>query len=336
MTYWQASLRRISITTPNDITLDSLVNMYITNGFPNPQIIKLSPAGLPLAVIPGTTTIPPMINPFGITLDQSNNMFIADNQANTVFQLNAMGAQNDAFNVSSQVMRAAGPTGVALDPFGNIFVTDTTIANLVELTKDGLLLTIVNTSSLPLNTPDDVTLDAQLSIYIVDAGSGTGPLNGRVIKLASNGTLLDIFTTSNPSMRVPCSVVLDSYENVYVADQLNNRVVQFSPNGTLLAVYQTSNPSLLWPCGVAVDGSGNIYVADTGNARIVKFLAPAAPNTESSNGLSIGLIAAIVVVSGVFVAILAGIAIYRHHRQSFFTQSAPGLQMNSFVRQVDN
>jgi sugar lactone lactonase YvrE len=102
------------------------------------------------------------------------------------------------------------------------------------------------------------------------------------------------FTTNTPnnggvsagSFYLPYGVALDSSGNLYVADPYNNRVL-FFPSGSTTATqvygqlgsFTTNTPnygglsanSLYLPTGVALDSSGNLYVDDAYNNRALFF-----------------------------------------------------------------
>ena len=102
---------------------------------------------------------------------------------------------------------------------------------------------VIGTGSNQLNSPWDLVLTYDYSLYIVDRFNNRiqkylrDSLNGVTVAGQNNGTS----GTSNGTLQSPAAMALDSDQNIYIADGYNHRV-QFWKN--------------MAPTGVTVAGTG--------------------------------------------------------------------------------
>lgn len=216
--------------------------------------------------------------PFGLALDQNDNLYIAD----------------------------AGNHRVVFYP------RDATTATRVYGQPDFSTHSVVSPPTADsLNAPWGVAVDRVGNLLVADRN------NSRVLFYASGSTTATgvygqagIFTTRNAgttaaSLSAPEGVALDRYDNLYVADRGNNRVLFFPAGSTTAAQLYgqagfsvndgvpnrgrgaPSDVTLSAPKGVGLDRLGNLYVADRNNNRVLEFyrtpdtLAPTASPTPS-------------------------------------------------------
>jgi len=221
-------------------------------------------------------------SPWGVAVDASGNLYIADTINNRVLEYNTpptygttahmVFGQGDSFTsnygnnggVSANSLYL--PAGVAVDASGDLYVADH-----------------LNSRVLEYNTP--LTYGTTANMVFGQNGSFTS-------YYANNGGV------SASSLNFPSGVAVDSSGDLYVADALNNRVLEYNTpltSSTANAVFgqggsstsSTANygglsaSSLNYPFGVALDASGNLYVADTSNNRVLEYDTPLAPNTTA-------------------------------------------------------
>ena len=205
-------------------------------------------------------------NPYGLALDSSGDLYIADwnnsrvlfypagsTTATRVYGQNGSFTTNTANNGGVSASSLNGPQAVALDSSGDLYVADTGNSRILFYPVGSTAATRVygQNGSFTTNTPN----------------------NGGV---------------SATSMNQPFAITLDSSGDLYVADDQNSRVL-FYPVGSTTAtrVYGqngsfatnthnnggVSANSLYGPQGVALDSGGNLYVADYFNSRVLFYPA---------------------------------------------------------------
>jgi len=219
--------------------------------------------------------------PFGVAVDSSGNVYVADSGNNRVQQF-----APDCTTPCSGVTIASGlndARGVAVDASGKVYVADTYNNRVQKCVVSGTTWTCStfaggNALGSALNQlyyPYGVAVDASGNVYVADFG------NTRVQKFPPNCTIsCSGETIASGFNEAPRGVAVDALGNVYVADSGNNQMRKCEPpapkrwtcstvaggNGQGSAANQFSNPF-----GVAVDGSRNVYVADTLNHRVQKW-----------------------------------------------------------------
>ena len=205
---------------------------------------------------PGATGI----NGYGVAVDGSGNVLIADNYYHrirgvaagtgilTTVAGNGVGGYSGDGNDAKRA-NLSGPRGVAVDGGGNIFIADT-LNHCIR------------------------RVEARTGIITTVAGNGVGGYSGD----GSVGTRADL---DNPT-----GVAVDGSGNVLIADSGNNRIRRLAAGtGVITTVAGNgvfafsgdggpgTSASLAGPTGLAVDGSGNVLIADTYNCRIRRVAA---------------------------------------------------------------
>lgn len=207
------------------------------------------------------------IYPFGVAVDATGNIFIADYSNNRV--------------------RKVDPTGIITTIAGN--------GTAGFLGDDSLAAS----TSTKLNTPLDVAVDAPRNIiYIADNGNGRIrkiDASGVITTFAGNGSATYYSTdddgshlATNVGLSNPWAVDVDADGNVYIADSNHNRIRKVRASDGIITTVAgsgafgyggdgglaVSSTTLLGaPADVAVDAAGNLYIADLTNNRIRKVSA---------------------------------------------------------------
>lgn len=179
--------------------------------------------------------------PTGIALDQSGNIYVADEANHSIRKITTNGdvstfAGNGLAGADDGVGKAASfkyPIGLAIDKANNLYVADSGNNLIRKITPKGQVSTL--------------------------AGSGS---RGRADGLGTSASF------SNPY-----AVAVDDEYNVYVADTSNYLIRKISPLGLVSTFAGTGyegkadgkklEASFLWPRGIAVDQQGNVYVTET-------------------------------------------------------------------------
>ncbi|MEQ1886904.1 MAG: BACON domain-containing carbohydrate-binding protein [Bryobacteraceae bacterium] len=206
----------------------------------------------------GAATNANFVNPTGVAVDGSGNVYVADFDAARVRK------------VSGGVITTFAGTGAA------------------GISTDGIAAT-----SAPLAFSPDVAVDGSGNVYISENGGIVN--NARVasrIRKVSGGTISTVAGVTGAAgfsgdggagnvaqVNGPYGVAVDANGNIYIADTYNNRIRVVS-NGTITTFagngaqgfagdggFATA-AQLNQPQGIAVDAAGNVYIGDTGNNRI--------------------------------------------------------------------
>ena len=248
--------------------------------------------------------------PAGVAVDSSNNLFFADNRANTVTEVFAQTGYTTEATIGSGFL---DPAGVAVDGSGNVFVADTGNGAVKEMLAAGSYATVKTLGS-GFVRPLDVALDGTGNVFVYDAGifDVTGPPVGQVYEIPASGGYTTVKTlpigttalnaiTADANGNVFAGYSSEYYKGIFVQPA---EVVEFAAANN----YMLSKPlgtGIGNPIGLAVDTAGNIFVADSGHVKEILAQAPPATTTAltaSANpaafGQSISFTATVTASSG--------------------------------------
>ncbi|MFY9728903.1 MAG: hypothetical protein WAJ87_25615 [Bryobacteraceae bacterium] len=322
---------------PTGVAVDYAGNVYIADAG-NARIRKVS-AGI-ITTVAGTGSnsfsgdngpaTSAQLNPiggtqggFGVALDASGNLYIADTGnyrvrkvANgiitTVAGNGTYGFSGDTGPATSATL--SNPTGVVLDDAYNLYIAD---GNRIREVSGGIITTVAGNGFIgpsgdngpaikaELNGPNGVALDNAGDLFIADTGNSRVReiSNGIITTVAGNGTFGlsgDGGPATSAQLNSPFGVAVDSLGNVFIADFGNNRVRKVTGNAITTVVGGGSsigdattgafgyaiNAQLFFPEGVALDSAGDLYIADFDNGRIRKVSSPSSViTTVAGNGI---------------------------------------------------
>lgn len=250
---------------PRGIAVDAVGNVYFSD-YGNNIIRKISTAGI-ISTIAGTpggipsfsgdggpATAANLGQAWGVAVDNSGNVFIADQLNHRIRKINTAGIITTVAGTGFAVFTADGvaatssnlnePTGVAVDAAGNIYIADNANNRVRKVNTSGIISTIAG-YGLPYGYTGDGGLATAARLYY------------------------------------PRGIHVDAGGNVFIADWNNNVVRKINTAGiiTTVAGNGTSGYSgdggpattaqLYGPTGVAVHPlNGDIYIADNFNSRI--------------------------------------------------------------------
>jgi trimeric autotransporter adhesin len=229
----------------------------------------------------GPATSASLHNPWGIAVDASGNIYIADIDNHrirlvtrstgiitTVAGDGTFGYRGDGGPATSAGLYY--PYGVAVDASGNIYIADTSNNRIRLVTRSTGIITTV-------------------------AGDGTAGYRGDGGQATSAG------------LYYPRGIAVDASGNIYIADFNDNRIRLVTRSTGIITTVAgdgtagytgdgglATSAGLSFPNSIAVDASGNIYIVDYGNNRIrlvspevsTASLAPSSPPSSSPSSAS--------------------------------------------------
>jgi DNA-binding beta-propeller fold protein YncE len=269
---------------PGYLTHDQQGNIYASDsdngnkGSHRARIVKLSSTGQLLNewhVFTAFHGFPSA--PFGLAVDASGTIYVADAGDNTIKKLSPTGQLLATWGkMGSAPGELGSPKGVAVDAQGNVYVADSPNSRIQKFSSTGTLLAVfgnTGSSTERLNLPVGIAVDAQGNVYAADVR------NHRIVKFSPKGKFLVAWSgAGSKPFSSAKDLAVDRAGNVYVEDVRNHRLVKLSPTGKVLAIWE--QPMDLKMGGITVDPQGNIYYAGIGG--VIRKLAPSGVMLASS------------------------------------------------------
>jgi len=325
------------LNVPIQVALDSSHNLYIADSSNN-RIRKLTNSTGKISSVSGILTAgysgdgaaasgAQLNDPYGVYVDASGNIFIADLGNEVVRKISTDGkiatvagnAPNANFTGDGGPATSATlnqPLGLATDPSGNLYIADSFNHRIREVTTDGNINTIAGSSpgfsgdggpatSAQMNRPFGICFDAAGNLYIADSQ------NNRIRKVATDGTMSTVAGNGTagfagdggPATKAqldrPWDVKVDAAGDLFIADYSNNRIRIVTPDGVINTIAGGTGPAytgdggpatsarLNEPTSIAVDTNGDIYIADSSN-NVIRLLTPNGPSVSAGGVVSAG------------------------------------------------
>jgi len=221
--------------------------------------------------------------PYGVAVDGSGNVYVADTDNSLVKEMPAGCAS------SSCVTTLGGgfsyPHGVAVDGSGNVYVADTAHNAVKEMPAGCASSSCVTTLGGGFGAPQGVAVDGSGNVYVADNG------NNAVKEMPAACNSSSCVTKLGGGFAGPMGVAVDGSGNVYVADTGHYLVKEMPAGCASSSCVTTLGGGFSVPEGVAVDGNGNVYVADTNNAALKEMPAGCASSScvTTLGGLFVGI-----------------------------------------------
>lgn len=311
--------------TPTGIGVDSSGSLFVSDQV-NRTIRKITPAGA-VSVFAGTQSVQGTNDGLGtnaqftmttaVTVDISNNVYVADNGANTIRKITPGGLVSTFAGVGhgggtndgvGSAARFSSPQALAVDAAANVYVADTGNNTIRMITPGASVSTIAGAPGQSgstdgtnnfarFSTPRGISVDSATNLYVSDAGNGTirklthSGTNWIVTTLA--GTAAGFFGCVDATNGIArfhnlYGMVADGAGNVFVVDRANDAIRKITPAGQVTTFAGTPGVAgsadgtgaaavFDQPGSVAVDSATNLYVADVQN-YVVRKISPVGTN----------------------------------------------------------
>jgi sugar lactone lactonase YvrE len=272
----------------------------------------------------GPATSAELNSPYGVSLDASGNVYIADTLNSVIRKVDPIGkittiagTGTNGYSGDGGPATSAGlwaPYRAAADRAGNVYIADYNNNRIRKVDTTGTIITIAGTGTQGYNGDGIPATTAQLSLPGAVAVDGNGNLyivdtwNNRIRKIDTSGMINTIAGTgfagvlgdggpaTSAQVNEPEGIAVDSSGNVYIADYGNSKIRKIDTSGIISTIAGTGSigssgdggPAtaafLKLPTGVAVDRAGNVYIADNQNSRVRKVDSTGTITTIVSTG----------------------------------------------------
>ena len=241
-------------------------------------------------------------SPADVAIDDSGNIFIADQSNNKIKKVNKSGVittiagtGSSGYNGDNIMATSANlylPIGLALDDSGNIYFTEDGNNRIRKVNPSGIITSIAgdgtgayNGDNIPstaaeINSPYGICLDKYGNIFFNDGG------NNRIRKINTLGIISTIggngirgyngdnIAATTAEFKDLGYIRIDTSGNIFVGDHSNYRIRKINTNGIVSTFagsgilgnngdgLQATAAELNSPNGVALDNNGNVYIVD--------------------------------------------------------------------------
>ena len=235
--------------------------------------------------------------PFGVAVDASGTIYVADYFNATIRRITALGTTTTLAGVAGATGYADGagaaarfvtPQGIAVDTAGNVYVADKSAQTIRKISPTGVVTTLAGSPTVrgsadgtgaaaSFNDPAAVAVDAAGVVYVVDNGPTVRRITPAGVVTTIAGGAGRVGAVDGPgsvaSFRFPQGITVDAAGNLYVADAGNAVIRKITSAGVVSTIAGTAGATgtvdgqggaarFTLPTGIAVDASGIVFVAD--------------------------------------------------------------------------
>jgi serine/threonine protein kinase/sugar lactone lactonase YvrE len=221
-----------SFFAPFGIAVDKKGNLFVSE-VGNCTIRKITPDGV-VTTLAGLAGNPgskdgagdnaQFRNPFGLAVDSSGTVFVADTSNFTIRRIATNGVVTTLAGLPGSPGYSDGlgtnalfwePRGIVISSAGTIYVDDNGNTKLREISPSGLVRTLA------IGAPSIAVNDASRDIYLADP-------DNHAIRVLTNASETAIWPVQG-DMGQPDAMAVDACGNIYVADTFNNVIRKLTP-----------------------------------------------------------------------------------------------------------
>jgi sugar lactone lactonase YvrE len=192
--------------------------------------------------------------PYGVAVNASGNVFVADSGNNAVKEILAAGGYVTVNTLSG----ASGfnfPTSIAVDSSDNLYLSDAGSNAVYQISAAGGYTTAKSLSSGTFSSPYGLAVDANDNLFVADLG------HSAVKELTATSGYAAVSVLGSGFL-APWGVAVDSSENVFVTDVSEHQVKEIVAAGGYSTVDTIGSSFFVNPYGIAVDAKDDLLVTD--------------------------------------------------------------------------
>lgn len=254
---------------PSGITIDAVGNLYVADKNNN-RIRKITPAGVVTTFaggtsgfVDGTGTAAKFTIPFGITIDATGNLYVADSFNNRIRKItqegvvttvagSAISGNLDGTGITAQFYH---PCGITVDSTGNLYVVDTWNSIIRKITP-AAVVTTVSVAPFSFNYPNGIAIDATGDLYIADTNNFKIKKIGLILGTNNFKVVSDFSIYPNPSRGIVN--IKSSFDGDFViVNQLGQKIKSFKVKSDSLNTINIGNLSTGIYFVKSVDGTNS-------------------------------------------------------------------------------
>jgi len=254
----------------------------------------------------GASTSATFFAPYGVAVDSSGNVYVADTYNYEIRKISTVGVVTTI--MSQATYTAVWAWSITVDSSGNVYVPDSQTNKIFKINTSGQISTLAGSGArgsangaaalASFDGPTGIAVDVLGNVYVSDT-------NNRLIRKIDTSGIVSTFAgtgiqgnangpASAATFISPSGLVFDSDGNLYVIDHNAGQIRKINTSGIVSTFAGTGQgsadgtgalASFNWPDGIAIDSSNNIYVADSGNNKIRKISPVGLVSTFAGTGI---------------------------------------------------